>query len=131
MVLLGLNIAAMIIDGSASSIHLNPPLDFVYPFTVIMLCRQILKLRSYSPSSDSARVTNGWQMMSVNFANIGGSISFTTDGEDEDILIDATLDEIVYNPLAIGMVEDIRRRANRQVWRTTEMLTPCMVSSCL
>jgi len=71
-------------------------------------------------TDDSVHAANGRQVTSVRFANaalgnIGASLSLAGDEHSEDgddagpNPVDATLDEIVNNPLAIRLEADIRR----------------------
>jgi len=124
-VLLALNITAAVLTSPISQpIPHDAALEFIYPLTVILLCRLTLNLRSLNLTDEHAHTPNpGQQVSTVRFAdaalgNIGVSLSFTPDiqREDEEIPhfnpVDVTLDEVVSNPLAVGIQEDIHRHMN-------------------
>jgi len=120
VVLLGLDISALVLDTTPNVI-VNPIPSFINSFTAILLCRLILNLRSFNTDSSSVATTNARQMSSVRFANavldnIGASISLGEHGDPRNLDnsghggANATWDEVVSNPLAIGLEEDIRRK---------------------
>jgi len=80
----------------------------------ILLCRLMLNLRSYNQDAGTTTAANDGRLSSVHFANalldnIGASVSVDGYGDScsEYDQVDATLDEIVHNPLAIGLRADI------------------------
>jgi len=114
-----LNIAALVLD-TTPQVDFNPTSSFIDSFTAILLCRLILNLRSYDIVDKSSFAPNVKQMTSVRFANtildnIGASISILATDEDADFeslnvnenKVDATLDDIVNNPLVIGLEAEI------------------------
>jgi len=105
-----LNVASLVLDIIPHDIW-NMPSQAAPSVNAILLCRLMLNLRSYNQDAGSATAANDGRLSSVHFANalldnIGASVS--VDGHDDEYgHVDATLDEIVHNPLAIGLRADI------------------------
>lgn len=116
-VLCCLNIAALILD-TTPQVAFNPTSSFIDSFTAILLCRLILNLRSYQVVDDPNATAKVNQMTSVRFANslfdnIGASISLGSPaGEDESFVsehkrVNATIEEVVRDPLGVGLGHDL------------------------
>jgi len=119
--LLLLNISCLILDTTPQE-FMNPIPFLTDSLTAILLCRLILNLRSFNMDNESIVNTNARPVSSVRFANavldnIGAPISFdesdvegSTDYESSGSgEVSATWSEVVSNPLAIGLEDDIRR----------------------
>jgi len=116
--LLCLNITALVLD-TTPQVLVNPVSLVRDSFTAILLCRLILNLRSFNADKTSLATINAGQLTSVRFANaildnIGASISLGEYGDSTDSESyscdqnKVTWDEIISNPLAIGLKDDVR-----------------------
>lgn len=121
--LMCVNIACLVVDLTPEVV-VNPVAWFIESLTAVLLCRLILNLRSFNTNNASVSNTNARSISSVRFANavldnIGASLSLEEDGDSSELWssshgeVDATWDEVVSNPLAVGLQEDPRlmRRA--------------------
>jgi len=129
IVLLCLSIAALVLITTPSVIF-NPTSPFIDSFTAVLLGRLILNLRSFDLPNGYDATANTPQVSSVRFAdavldNIGASVATDVGRDFEDSetsgpgLVEATLDRIIQDPLAVAIEQEIRQKTSAGVMEET------------